>query len=112
MAPEQEQELESVQAGEAVYVEIGTGSVLQGVMLDGPPSSHGYSGRADANDRRVVRVEIDHGTRRGDPGLPDHMAPGEYQPDDTGAVFRDAYTIDADEQTYLVDPERFRGRAQ
>ncbi|MFC6771267.1 hypothetical protein ACFQDD_07010 [Halorubrum pallidum] len=112
MARTQEQELESVQAGDSVYVEIGTGSVLRGTVLDGPPSSHGYSARADTGDRRVVRVQIDHAHDHGDGGLPDHMAPEEYQPPDAGAVFRDAYTIDADEQTYLVDPERFRGRAE
>lgn len=113
MARDQEDELKSVQAGESVYVELLTGAVLQGELLDGPPSAHGYPAKANTGDRRVVRVEIDRETSSSDGGLPDHIAPESVQPDGvTEEVFRAAYTIDADEQTYLVDPERFRGRAQ
>jgi len=104
--------LDMLPADESVYVEIGTGAVLRGLLLEGKPSDYGYSARADTGDRRVVRVEIDHDHSHSDDGLPAHMAPKSHQPNDPGPVFRAAYTIDADEQTYLVDPKRFRGRAQ
>lgn len=91
--------------GTVVYFEIGTGTVFKGTIVgrDRLEREHAYSDYSDEDN--LARVEIDFETSVSDDGLPDHVAPEEYQPDDNdGWVFRDSYTIDAEEQHYIVRP--------
>ena len=76
-------------AGTTVYFEIKTGTVLKGTVCAGQTHS----------DSTKVKVNIDTETRVRDDSLPSHLAPSEYQSEN---VFRDGYTIDADEQTYTL----------
>lgn len=76
--------------GTKVYFKIATGTVFQGHICDGSTKN---------SDQTIVKVNIDMDTHIRDDSLPDHLAPSEYQPEN---VFRDGYTIDADEQTYTL----------
>lgn len=75
--------------GTTVYFEIETGVVLRGEVFDDQTRS----------DSIKVKVHIDTETRIRDESLPSHLAPLEYQSEN---VFREGYTIDADEQTYTL----------
>lgn len=89
--------------GTEVYFEIGTGSVLQGEIV-GTNELQKHYPNADVNESNLVLVSIDRETSQHDDKFPSHMAPKKYQPD-TEWVFRDAYTIDVEEQHYIVTEE-------
>lgn len=90
-------------AGARVWFQLGTGTVVVGELLADSPYDHFV---ACAPGDRVARVEIDHVGVGMD--WPTHVAPPHVQPEavkENGWLFRDSYTIDADEQVYLVSDE-------
>lgn len=105
-------DISEVPVGTEVYFKKDTGSVLKGTLLEGPPYEHGYAYTDAQEGARVAKVNIDWEPTPTDDDWPNHMAPESYQPNtDTGAVFRDAYTIDAETQTYIVRDDNFEGLA-
>lgn len=87
--------------GTEVYFEIGTGTVFKGEIVGRDELSKHYPSSDYSSEDTLVRVDIDTSASHRDDGTPDHMAPKSYQPQGD-AVFRDAYTIDAEEQHYIV----------
>lgn len=91
--------------GTEVYFETGTGTVFKGEVVGRDELAKHYPSSDYSEEDTLVRVDIDIDSTYRDAGTPDHMAPKSYQPRGDEAVFRDAYTIDAEEQHYIVTPE-------
>jgi len=88
--------------GTEVYFETGVGTVFKGTIVGRDELQKHYAFSQYEESDNLVRVDIDFMAQHTEDGLPDHMAPDQYQPPDDDAVFRDAYTIDAEEQHYIV----------
>lgn len=91
--------------GTEVYVTIGTGTVVKGTIVgrEELKRKYAYSDYDDADN--LVRVDIDWGPTPTGDEVPDHIAPDKFQTGPSDALFRDAYTIDAEEQHYIVRPD-------
>lgn len=92
--------------GTEVFFKIGTGTVFRGEIVGRDELMKQYAATDYSDEDNLVRVEIDRDTSHSDEDLPDHLAPSRYQPNKgDGSLFRDAYTIDAKEQHYIVTPD-------
>lgn len=94
-----------LESGTEVFFEIGTGSVFRGEVVGREELKKQYAFTDYGENDTLVRVDIDRETHPSDDGLPDHMAPEDYQSKSgDGSMFRDSYTIDAEEQHYILRP--------
>jgi len=92
--------------GTEVYFRTGVDTVFKGIVIGREELQRHFSyGSYDDSDT-LVRVDIDRTGHHTDDSLPEHMAPESYQnkaSDDQ--IFRDAYTIDAEDQRYILTPD-------
>ena len=90
--------------GTEIYFETFAGVVFHGTIVgqDVLKEKFAYSDYSD--DCNVASVSIDKTVSPTDDELPNHIAPRRVQPLDAEqtSVLRDAYTIDAEEQHYIV----------
>mgnify|MGYP000246858406 CR=1 FL=1 len=94
-----------LESGTKVYFKIGTGTVFVGTVLDRDQLQKEYTKHSDSDN--LVQVNIDTTKRPSSDETPSHMAPDKFQELDSTSDqrFRDAYTIDADIQTYRLTQE-------
>ena len=90
--------------GTEVYFETFAGVVFRGTVVGQDVLTEKFTYSNYDDDCNVVRVNIDKTISSTDDELPNHIAPKRVQPSDTEqtSVLRDAYTIDAEEQHYIV----------
>jgi len=90
--------------GTEVYFETFAGVVFRGTIVGQDVLTEKFAYSDYNDDCNVVRVNIDKTVSPTDNELPKHIAPNHVQPSDAEqtSVLRDAYTIDAEEQHYIV----------